>query len=53
MLEVDGGFAEAPCQAQAKLAGIVPAFVVLIVCIRIGVTDGTGITVLEGHDGRH
>ena len=25
----------------------------LIVCFRIGIADGTGIAVLEGHDGRH
>ena len=53
MLEVDGGLSEAPGQAQAELAGIVPALVVLIVCIRIGIADGTGIAVLEGHNCRH
>ena len=53
VLEVDGGFAEAPGQAQAELAGIVPAFIVLVVSIRVGVADGPGIAVLEGHDGRY
>ena len=53
MLEVDGGFPKAPGQAQAELTRIVPRFVVLIVCSRIGVTDGSGITVLEGHSSRN
>ena len=43
MFEVEWCLAEAQGQTHAELTGIVPGFVVLIVCISIGIADETGI----------